>query len=159
MCAIRFYVATRIVWNSNLDWNRISLKFIKGFENRKEFFSLNLLGQFSPSGPLPLFLSCSPLCLPRVQPISGPLLIPAFPSEQPTSPACLYHRPSWSRLEMNRSQGVNPCSLRNLHRIGTDFDQGRLGDRVWLAREASDWKVLQKDTLKIVNSIKSGRKP
>jgi hypothetical protein len=71
MCAIRFYVATRIVWNSNLDWNQISLKFIKGFENRKEVFSLNLFGQFSPSGPLPLFLSCSPLCLPHTQPISS----------------------------------------------------------------------------------------
>jgi hypothetical protein len=72
------------------------------------------------------------------QSISGPLLLPACPSEQPTGLAYLYRRRPQSRLETNRSQGAIPCFLRNLHQIRTDLDQGRLGDRVQLVREVSD---------------------
>jgi hypothetical protein len=54
-------------------------------------FSLNLLGQFSPSGPLHLFLSYSPLCLPHTQPISS---VHFWPTSRPGLPQQTAHRPS-----------------------------------------------------------------
>jgi hypothetical protein len=47
--------------------------------------------QFSPFDPLPLFLSCSPLCLPHVQPISSAHF---QPTSRPSLPQRTAHRPS-----------------------------------------------------------------
>jgi hypothetical protein len=88
------------------------------------------LGQFSPSGPLPSFSPVAYFAFPARNPfpqsISSPFLVPACPSEQPTGPACLYRRPPWSRPETNQSQGANPCSLQNLHRISVEIESNML---------------------------------
>jgi hypothetical protein len=66
------------------------------------------LGQFSPSGRLPLFLSCSPLCLPHVQPISSTHCGPPSPVRGPTTVTQL---PCFKRVRHRASTHHPPAAF------------------------------------------------
>jgi hypothetical protein len=69
ICAVRFYFATRLIRNLNLNWIQIGLIFVKIFENGKPLeFSKSLLG-WIPSRPISfpfLFQARGPLHLARL---------------------------------------------------------------------------------------------
>jgi hypothetical protein len=113
MCAIRFYVVTRNIRNSNSNWTQISLKFIKEF--------WKLLRNFWPSfilamGRIPSVTQA--FSFPFHWPAKPQPIFPLPPCSTSVQPAqlCLYLmlQPGLTRWSTGLAGWVTPCQLASV---------------------------------------------